>query len=561
MLYLEKFLNRYWWVILLVLTLPACWALSVPGYYGASDDLHIGWLDQMVRIVSAGQFPPRFVPDLSYGFGYPLFNFVFPLPFYIGAVIYFLGLSLVDSVKIVFGLSFVLSAFAMFGFLRRYLPIPLALVGSLVYLYTPYRSTDVYVRGAFGESLAFVFFPLILHSLDQLLDKKSWRWIAILALAIAGLVLSHNIATYMFLPFVGSYVLIWLYFHQKLWKNLYHVVIGAALGIGMSSYFWLPALLESGLMKYDTVFDFKDHFPTLLQLITPHWGYGASVPGPYDGMSFFIGIINWLIVLLSGALLIACYRKYTPAQKTVLLWGLSTFFISIIFMNFRSIFLWEHLPMFAYFQFPWRFLMMTTFASSTLLVACIQVPKKTVLAVILGLVVVLVNAYQFRPHDFLGRMDHYYLHRYIPYPVATEAYKMTQEEYLRLMTETQRRPDKTFPLVSIDNGSIKQLSSKVNLNSNFTFEATAPATIHYYKYNFPGWQVELDNQKWAIENEAPYGNLLMNVPAGSHQMKVYFSETPLRQMVDIISLVMLCICLGLFLFGSRLSETIRDITR
>ena len=79
---LEKLLARYWIFIILFFSIPAVWALLVPGFYGASDDLHIAWLQQMDKIIKMGQIPPRFVPDLSFGFGYPLFNFVFPLPFY-----------------------------------------------------------------------------------------------------------------------------------------------------------------------------------------------------------------------------------------------------------------------------------------------------------------------------------------------------------------------------------------------------------------------------------------------------------------------------------------------
>jgi len=43
----------------------------------------------------------------------------------------------------------------------------------------------------------------------------------------------------------------------------------------------------------DTLFNFKDHFPFIKQLIFSPWGHGASLWGPGDGMSFQVGIINW----------------------------------------------------------------------------------------------------------------------------------------------------------------------------------------------------------------------------------------------------------------------------
>src|SRR5258706_15575236 len=90
--------GKHIFLIILLLSIPAFWALFVHGFYGASDDLHIAWLQQMDATIRAGQIPPRFVPALSFGFGYPLFNFVFPLPFYVAEIIHLLVLSFVDSI-------------------------------------------------------------------------------------------------------------------------------------------------------------------------------------------------------------------------------------------------------------------------------------------------------------------------------------------------------------------------------------------------------------------------------------------------------------------------------
>src|SRR3990172_9820083 len=126
---IEKFLDKYWWIIVVVLSIPAFWVLLVPGFYGASDDLHIGWLYQMHQTLMSGQIPPRFVPDLSFGFGYPLFNFVFPLPFYIGEIFHLLGLSFVGSVKAVFLLGVPLSGYFMYKFLKEHTDKWLSLAG------------------------------------------------------------------------------------------------------------------------------------------------------------------------------------------------------------------------------------------------------------------------------------------------------------------------------------------------------------------------------------------------------------------------------------------------
>ena len=257
---MKKFLKKHIFLILLVaLSIPAVMALFRSGFYGASDDLHVAWLFQMDKVVRAWQIPPRFVPDLSFGFGYPLFNFVFPLPFYIGELFHLTGFNFVDSIKIVFGISLIGSAISMYFLLKEVISKNLAFLGSLIYLYTPYRSTDVYVRGAIGESLSFVFLPIVILSII----KKNTP---ILAVSIAGLILSHNIVSYMFFPFILIFVLL-----RFSWKSIWGIVLGLLISV----YFWLPAIVDSKLMKYETVFNFADHFPTLKQLITPYFGYGA----------------------------------------------------------------------------------------------------------------------------------------------------------------------------------------------------------------------------------------------------------------------------------------------
>lgn len=283
---IKKFLkNNIYFILVLLLSLPSVFALFRGGFYGASDDMHIAWLFEMDRIIKIWQIPPRFVPDLSFGFGYPLFNFVFPLPFYLGELYHLIGLNFVDSIKLVYGLSLVGSSLAMYLLLKELLNNELSVVGSLLYLYTPYRSTDVYSRGAIGESLSFVFLPLIILSVvriyknceEKLNNKLNWKYISVFAISLAALVLSHNIVSYMFFPFILLLILI-LYFSQVN-KRIYVIsnILGIISGLLISIYFWLPAIIESSLMKYETVFNIKDHFPTMKQLITPYFGYGSSV--------------------------------------------------------------------------------------------------------------------------------------------------------------------------------------------------------------------------------------------------------------------------------------------
>src|SRR3989344_1397726 len=209
----RKIISKYIYLIILALSLPAVRYLFVNGYFGVSDDLHIGWLFEMDRVIKSFKFPPRFVPDLSFGFGYPLFSFVYPLPFYIAEIFHLVGFSLVNSIKLVFGLSLPLSMLFMYKILRVYMKEDFSLAGAVLYVYAPYRALELYVRGTLGEIVAFVFFPLIILSFIKLTsNEKSLKWVGIGGISIAGLVLSHNIMAYMFMPFLLLFVVVRVFF-------------------------------------------------------------------------------------------------------------------------------------------------------------------------------------------------------------------------------------------------------------------------------------------------------------------------------------------------------------
>ena len=511
----ENFLVKYSFLLILVLSIPAIWALFVHGYFGASDDLHIGWLYEMHRTLSLGQFPPRFVPDLSFGFGYPLFDFVFPLPFYIGEIFYKLGFPLVDSVKGVFLISVPLSMYFMYKFLKEHTSEMLALAGAVLYVYTPYRATDIYVRGAIGEIFAFIFPPLIGYAISKVSKTGEKKWICLLGIGVSGLILSHDIMAYMFMPFLALLV---LFFRKNIIKNIY----GFVLGLLVSLYFWLPAIVESKLMQYGTGnFNFIDHFPTLKQLVTPYFGYGASVPGPYDGMSFFMGAIN--IVLIVAAIVLI------KKAKPIIIWSFLAIAVSVVLMNFRSTFLWNTIPYLPYFQFPWRFLSLTTFATSILVVVFTDVKFNKYIGFLIILFAIILNFTDYKPHDFLGRTDAYYLDRYIPYPTASKAYLQTQEEYLRLPANTEMRPDKNSP--------------NMNLGNIFEVDTATSKVIDYDKYYFPGWVAKVDGKDVKVSAGKPYGQIEFTVPEGKHTVSVSFKETLFRGVLDILSLLSLIIAI------------------
>lgn len=519
--------NKYTYlIIILLLSIPAIRYLFVDGFYGVSDDLHIGWLYEMHRAVTSFKFPPRYVPDLSYGFGYPLFTFVYPLPFYMAEVFKLVGFSLVDSIKIIFGLSIPLSMFFMFKLLRKFLGNELSFAGSILYVYAPYRALELFVRGSIGEIVAFIFFPIIILSV---IEGKY----LILALSFSALVLSHNILSFMFLPF-----LILLLFLVK--KHLLFNLKGILLGLLISGYFWVPAIFESNLMKYDTVFNYYDHFPAIRQLITPYWGYGASVPGNYDTMSFYLGIVGILVVFFGILMFLRNLKHFEDVKKKIIFWSVITFLVSIFMMNYRSDFIWRNIPLMPYFQFPWRFLAMTTLVTPVFLIVFSDSKYQKTIAILVSFFAIVLNFNYFKTSEYLGRQDDYYLNRYIPNTIVSEEYKKTAEEYLRLPKENQYRPDKVYPRAYTDSSGVDLVINETNsLDAVITSTSAQDFVFNYNKYNYPGWVAKIDGEKVDIVSGKPYGQIQFIVPSGEHQIEVKYSESGFRLVFDVVSLLTL----------------------
>lgn len=551
-----KFLNKYLWIAVLLLSIPAVWSLFTPGFFGVSDDTLVGWLYEMDKAVKIFQIPPRFVPDLSFGFGYPLFNFVYPLPFYIGELFHLTGFSLVDSAKIVFGLSIPFSMFFMYRFLKEFLNKELSLAGAVLYVYAPYRATEMFVRGAIGEIVAFVFIPLVALSFIKLTKEKiSKYWVGITGLSVAALVLSHNIIAYMFFPLALVLLaarIIFLVKDKK--KAILGSLIGILLGLLTSAYFWLPAIYESGLMKYGTVFNYADHFPTLKQLITPYFGYGASVPGPYDWMSFYMGIIGMAVVLAGGFLFVKNWKKHSKEEKVIALWATLVFFGSIFMMNHRSAFLWKSIPLIPYFQFPWRFLAMIVFSAPLFLLAFTRTRYAKAVAFVVITLSIAFNLGYFKPEKFLGRGDGYYINRYIPYPNASQEYLTTSEEYLRLPQATEIRPKANYPRAYSDKNIVGKVEELNALDAIIRTDSNVEATLNYNKYAFPGWIAKIDGKQVEIVAGKPYGQISVSVPSGNHVIEIFYRETTFRKILNYISLAGILAALWLLLTGRKINE-------
>src|SRR3989344_2058741 len=176
--------------------------LLVPGLPVTHDGQdHVARIANFYQNLKEEVIVPRWAANLNWGYGHPTLMFLYPLPSYVSSVFHSFGFSLVDSVKLVFGLSFIASALTMYLWMKTAFGRTAGIFGALLYTFAPYRFVDIYVRGALGEHVAFIFPPLVFYGLLQLAkNNRSQAGGVIIALSMAGLILSHNAVPLMVLP-------------------------------------------------------------------------------------------------------------------------------------------------------------------------------------------------------------------------------------------------------------------------------------------------------------------------------------------------------------------------
>ena len=192
-----------------------------------------------------GVLYPRWFPDFAFGYGYPVLHFYAPLSYYPGALLSLLGLDPLTATRWTLAAGYGLSALIVYLLLRRSFSPAASWVGTALYTFWPYRLYDVFVRGAWPEFHAFLWFPLVLLALEPSVPRARLRRLAVLALFWAGLVLTHNLSAFMMAG------LLLLYTVERLFRKGRDGVAAAvvpwvpvAFGGALAAFYALPALME-----------------------------------------------------------------------------------------------------------------------------------------------------------------------------------------------------------------------------------------------------------------------------------------------------------------------------
>lgn len=502
------------------------------GFFPVHDDTQLTRVIELNKALIDGHFPVRWSHDLGYGFGYPLFNFYAPLPYYFGAVTMFIVKDALLSTKLMYGIGIISAGIFMFLLVRELISSYAGIASSILYMYAPYHAVQIYVRGSVGEYWAYALLPAVIWGFTKVVKSEKIKWVIITSLFLNFLILSHNIISMLFIAFL---LLIFSIFRFK------QCIISVILGLLLSAFFWMPAYFESAYTQVYKIIQggsvFSDHFLYLDQLWDSPWGFAGSAPGRQDGMSFKLGK-QQVILGLMGIFVFYYLSFHKKISKKDLYFG-SVFIFLMIASTFMVLPLSQNiwkllLFLLKFVQFPWRFTVFILFSLS-LFAGYILKPIssktfKLVLSTVLVMAVIIINSKYFKPSYIYKLNTADYLNSFYSKWFVSKI----SDEYLPL---NFAKPENTsFLSDDLFYGSAyfkhKMIEDKTGV-IRFTLDLDASQNIVINKTFFPGWVGYIDGKHTKISENK--GLISINVPKGVHELTIILKSTNIQLIANSIS--------------------------
>lgn len=533
---MKLFSIRNYIVIILLSIIPLFPMLTNSGLLHTHDGMvHLVRMAQYYKALMDGQILPRWAGDLNYGYGLPLFNFMYHLPYLLSSILIQGKFSLAVTFKIVIALSYIISAIGIYSLgLAIFKKNKIALLIAVFYQFAPFRFVEMFVRGSFGEIFTYAFIPWVLFALYKLLTSNRLAFFLLSSLMTFFLIISHNSIS--LVMFVCAMLFIILF--RKSLKDTCISIASCLVGLSAAAFYWIPALLEHKYTYGDLFMKnmFRSYFPPIQNLFIPNLTNSPALQN--GGVSVQIGLFH------SIALIIACYlffmkrKSLSKLSKQLILFSLLLSAGAIFLMQPLSVPLWEQVSLLRQFQFPWRFLSVVNLSTALAAIVFLELKifaKPWIYWMIIALTVISTIKYWVPPLGYDKITDESY---YWNYPLNTTYFGETDVIW-------SAGPAKKYPAnrVEIIDGkaSISDFYKKSNIHTYSVYAESDARLVDNTQY-FPGWRVYVDNAKTPVEfqDQNWRGLITYSVTKGTHSVRIVFEKSKIQYVAELISLLTIC---------------------
>ncbi|CAN5181730.1 hypothetical protein BH09PAT1_BH09PAT1_3580 [soil metagenome] len=532
-------------ILLTIIAVGTILPLFHSGLFPMHDDTQVARVLTMTKALHDGMFPVRWVDLLGYNYGYPIFNFYAPFAYYVGGTVALFGLSSLISTKIMMGLGMILAGLTMYLLATSLFNKKAGFIVAIFYLYAPYHAVDLYVRGAIGELWAYALLPLPVWGLWRLYQTKKFRYGVVVSVSFVAIIISHNLTAFIITPFLLSVAIIFIL--KSGWRSFHSYLFLGVLILGgiISSFYSIPAILESNYTNLSSILgggsNPLDHFVCLSQLWQSQWGFGGSVPGCVDGLSFMLGKLHIIIGFFGIFSSIYFYKKKDKVVFYTIAIVTTTFIISVLMTMSPSQFLWQSIPFMKYIQFPWRFLVVSAFSLSLLCGATIFTLEKiqrrlSDLAVIIVVIACLfLYSKYFNPQSFNTHSKQYSDPLVISYNIS----KISDEYMPKDFKKPSSQDEVPTQLVQVTQGLIRDVKIVEKTQTKKISLISSNATIRVNIASYPAWRITLDHR--VITPVISHGVYFISLAAGPHEIDINYVQTPIEKIADFRSIIGFCV--------------------
>jgi len=534
--YILKRKVNLFYLLILISILPIV-SISRLGSYesgGFSDYLKFGI--SFYNSLKEGIFVPQWDELRSAGYGSPIFMFMYILPFYITSFFHFIGFTFIDSMKILLALSFPLSGLSMYGFVKGWLGKVPAFVASIFYLFTPYHLVDLHFRTDIGEILSFALLPIQFLSTKKIIETGSKKWIIVGAINISVLILSHHAISLASIFLVCTYgVTIWTLSKRKNVKYLWLFIFSTVLGILFSAFYWLPIIFEAKNIFWGNYGNISFIEPLTMFFYSP-WRLGLLFQGPKGELSFIVGYIHWIVIILSIILL--ARSKIKEKLKPITIYFLITLTISFLMMQEVSKPIWNFIPLINKFQFSYRLLLFMSFFSAIIagIIATVLIKYKKTRIILIALCFFAISTtlLNWGHRRLIPTINDSYLIRELT--SSSPIFEVTIPKWADFAhLEIEGRSTTHIDILS-GRAEIKE-TFRNSIRHEYIIHAYTKTTFRENTFYFPGWNLEVNNKQYPFmyDKEKYQGIITFSLPSGLYKIEVTYSDTLITNVSRIIS--------------------------
>jgi hypothetical protein len=181
-------------------------------------------------------------------------------------------------------------------------------------------------------------------------------------------------------------------------------------------------------------------------------------------------------------------------------------------------------------QYPWRLLSFVIPVAGFSAALWTGTLKRPWWGFLFAALAVVLSASYARPVLYAPRSEAYYMSR----SNFTEGTSSMGNSFSTIWTAWKTvRPLMPY---SVENGQMTKQSRWQYLEKDFTVSMDKAGTVTVNTLYFPGWIASVDGREVPI-NYREDGSIHISVLPGSHAVRVWFTDTPVRKVADVLSLI------------------------